>query len=125
MVVELRPDLPATVWLTGTSMPCLSLYVPYFFQTNTLNSILQPGAGSDDSLWWEAERLHRWICKDYPSRRERIALERSQIQAGFLEAESRLLRQHASHIELEQFSHDCLGEARAAIRRWLTLIPVN
>jgi len=123
MVVELRKSMPSTVWLTGTSMPCLSLYVPYFFQTDTLNSLVQPTASSDDSLWWEAERLHRWICKDYPSRRASIVMERSAIQSRFLEAEARLMADGPSLPELEKFSNECLREAMAAIRRWHALIP--
>lgn len=125
MVAELRSGSPATVWLTGTSMPCLSLYVPYFFNTQTLHSLIQPTEAADASLWWEAERLHRWICRDYPRRRALIAAERSQLQARFLEAEARLLNSHPSPAELEHFSSTCLTEARAAIHRWLALIPSN
>ncbi|HQQ98262.1 MAG TPA: carcinine hydrolase/isopenicillin-N N-acyltransferase family protein [Cyclobacteriaceae bacterium] len=123
MVAELRSGAPATIWLTGTSMPCLSLYVPYFFHTQTLHTLIQPSDKADGSLWWEAEQLHRWICKDYPKRRAIIAAERSLIQTRFIEAEMRLLDSNPSMAELEHFSSTCLTEAQSAIRRWLALIP--
>lgn len=66
MVAELIGNKRSVVWLTGTSMPCLSIYKPFFFGTQIDN--LHPTARPNDSLWWQAEKLHRWIAADYPKR---------------------------------------------------------
>jgi dipeptidase len=123
MVAELRLDSPHTLWLTGTSMPCLSVFVPYFFQTKTLDGFAQPTAVEDASLWWQAERLHRWICKDYQHRRGLIEAERDALQSRFIQEESSLISRHPASSELEQFSTRCLEEVWSAIRKWHTLIP--
>jgi secernin len=34
MVVEIRTNTPTTIWLTGTSNPCLSIYKPFFLGEN-------------------------------------------------------------------------------------------
>ena len=118
MVAELRTGGPHTVWLTGTSMPCLSLYVPYFPGTSTLNEMIQPLAEPDESLWWQAEKLHTWICRDYRSRRMLFEEQRLQLQRDFLERERILTAGKASLSELEQFSNECLRMALMMIRRW-------
>jgi dipeptidase len=67
MVVEWNKNGSPTVWLTGTSMPCLSIYKPFFFQAPI--KMITPSSSPDASLWWKAERLHRWIAADYQNRR--------------------------------------------------------
>ncbi|MBS1544900.1 MAG: C69 family dipeptidase [Bacteroidetes bacterium] len=122
MVAELRTDGPHTVWLTGTSMPCLSVYVPYFPGTATLKNMIQPLAEPDESLWWQAEKLHRWICRDYRSRRMLFEEQRVQLQRDFLESEKILIARKASPSNLEQFSNECLSRVLMMIRRWSSAI---
>ncbi len=83
MVAHLRTDGTATYWLTGTSAPCLSLFKPFSFDgfrsgaASQLLSALGPEPGTQDdgdagngvaSLWWQGERLHRAVLRDYPAR---------------------------------------------------------
>lgn len=108
MVAEIRKELPSTIWLTGTSMPCLSVFIPFFPGTSTLSEFTQPNASPDSSLWWKAEFVHRWICEDYKSRKLEITKELELIQRDFLEKECELIGNGADLKTLEAFSSECL-----------------
>ena len=64
MVVKLKTNEPPEIWITGTSMPCLSIYKPWQLGEK-LNIGKTPSAFANDSLWWQAEKAHRLICRDY------------------------------------------------------------
>lgn len=108
MVAEIRKDLLSTIWFTGTSMPCLSVFIPFFPGTSTLSEFTQPSASPDSSLWWKAELVHRWICADYQPRKSAITKELELIQRDFLEKESELIDNGADLKKLEAFSSECL-----------------
>ncbi|WP_242617462.1 carcinine hydrolase/isopenicillin-N N-acyltransferase family protein [Cecembia calidifontis] len=108
MVAEIRNNIPSTVWLTGTSMPCLSVFIPFFLGTTTLKNFPQPGASPDNSLWWKAEIVHRWVCDDYQNRKKTISQDLFLLQADFLKKESELMKDRASLKTLETFSSECL-----------------
>lgn len=122
MVAKIRKGATHTVWLTGTPHPCLSVYIPFFFGTPVLERLETPGAQPDDSLWWKAELVHRWISKDYQERKARIETKRQALQHLFLEKEAALIRNSSSTSELEQFSKDCLQEVLHAYSDWMKLI---
>jgi len=121
MVAEIRSALPHTIWLTGTSHPCLSVYIPFYFGTNVLEDFKQPSANEDDSLWWKAEKLHRWISKDYQNRKALINKERIALQHEFMETEITLIKPDVTIQSLEAFSHDCLKKVYKAIDKWTNL----
>ena len=108
MVAEIRLGLPSTVWMTGTSMPCLSVYIPFFMGTKTLGNFLHPGANPDNSLWWKAEKIHRWICEDYQFRKTDFIAVAKKLEASFLKEEKNLLQSGANSSQLEAFSRNCL-----------------
>jgi dipeptidase len=118
MVAEIRSSLPHTVWLTGTAHPCLSIYIPFYFGTKVLNDFQQPSAQPDDSLWWRAEKLHRWINKDYQNRKPLINEERIALQNKFIETEASLMKSGVTLPVLESFSNDCLTKVSEAIQKW-------
>lgn len=122
MVAEIRSAQPHTIWLTGTAHPCLSIYIPFFFGTNVLKDFKQPSVQEDDSLWWQAEKLHRWISKDYQKRKSLINEERNEIQKKFIENETSLLQSKSTTQELETFSQTCLITVKQALARWNSLI---
>jgi dipeptidase len=122
MVAEIRKDKPSTIWLTGTSMPCLSLFIPVFFGTQSLEKIMAPGPKEDDSLWWQAEKLHRWICLDYQKRKSLIFDEFKKIQSSFMEEEEKLLGTNSTVQELEFFSNSCIEQVKDFYDRNLHLV---
>jgi dipeptidase len=121
MVTEIRSSLPHTIWLSGTAHPCLSIYIPFYFGTNVLNDFKQPSAQPDDSLWWRAEKLNRWISKDYQKRKALINQERIALQHQFFEKESSLIKSDVSTQSLEAFSNECLKKVYEAIDKWSRL----
>lgn len=64
MIVKLIKSKAPEIWVTGTSMPCLSIYKPLELGIVTCLGDY-PTEKLDKSLWWQAERAHRIICKNY------------------------------------------------------------
>ena len=121
MIVEIRKDKPTTIWLTGTSNPCLSIYKPFFMGENgVLNETFQVPAAKFDrkTLWWIAERLHRLGNLNYTKLKEIINPERNQIQDNFLEEEERLISENASIKILQNFSKNSFQTAFKALIDW-------
>lgn len=121
MVAEIRSSLPHTVWLTGTAHPCLSIYIPFYFGTHVLKDFKQPGAHPDDSLWWQAEKLHRWVNKDYQKRKSLINEERIQLQQEFIERETTIVKSNPTIYTLESFSKACLDKVWETVKKWNAL----
>lgn len=113
MVAEIRKLAPSTVWLTGTSMPCLSIYIPFFMGTNTMRVLRKPEGSPNESLWWKAEKLHLWVCEDYQVRKQKILPTLQKIQEEFLNGEKQLIQSNPNNEALEAFSSKCLKEVLA------------
>ncbi|MCX7637094.1 MAG: C69 family dipeptidase [Cyclobacteriaceae bacterium] len=124
MVAEIRTNKPHTVWLTGTSHPCLSVYIPFFLTDKPLKYFKSPSAKPDDSLWWLAHRLHAWIMKKYNSRKLLIEEERQALQNEFIEREARLIVDNRTEKELADLSSMCLGKVFDAYSRWCRLAGI-
>ncbi len=122
MVAKIRSEGPHTVWLTGTPHPCLSVYLPFFFGTDVFLELKEPSAQPDDSLWWQAEKLHRWISKDYQKRKALMNADREQLQQHFIQREAELISQQASAEALHAFSAACLKYTRDKLKQWQLLI---
>ncbi|MCU0393905.1 MAG: C69 family dipeptidase [Thermoflexibacter sp.] len=122
MITEIRQDDAPTIWLTGTSNPCLSIFKPFFFQTNTITEerFVQPTAQADESFWWKAEKLHRLIAQNYQKNKGMIATQRSELQSKILLKEEEIFSSNLrTPIEdLEQFSKDSLQEHQTLINNW-------
>jgi len=118
LVAEIRAVQPHTLWLTGTAHPCLSIYIPFYFGTDVLKDFKQPSAQQDESLWWQAEKLHRWINKDYQKRKALMNDERLTMQKQFIEKETSLIKPGISNSSLASFSMDCLHQVQEALTRW-------
>lgn len=85
IVARLDPSGP-TVWGTGTSSPCLSVFKPAPFD----EELLPPRAVADArfdarELWWAHERLHRACLAQYHARRVTFAEERERFQDDCLQ----------------------------------------
>ena len=116
LVVRLAADGP-TMWVTGSSAPCTSVFKPIWFDSGLPDLGPVPGAHFDDAaLWWRHELLHRATLRDYANR---IASFRSDLQT--LQAE--LLEQASAEIEnpqtRRQLTSEAFGQVRTAEARWL------
>ena len=75
-----------TVWSTGSSSPCLSVFKPTPFDPALFPSHPIADTGFDRTkLWWAHERLHRACLRDYHARRVAFAEERERFQDDCLQ----------------------------------------
>ena len=123
MIAEIREELPATIWLTGTSTPCLSVYKPFFIGSKW--EIDTPGNKADNSLWWQAELLHRSICKDYQKGFLLIKQDRQALQEQFFQQEASLFQKISDKTTLYQFSKNALDEYYHYLKKWKSKLAEN
>ena len=67
MVVEIRKNSPVTVWLTGSSAPCISIFKPFYFDSDVLDeaNFISATSKFDNSYWWRWEEFHRKMLSHY------------------------------------------------------------
>jgi len=121
MIVEIRKAKPSTIWLTGTSNPCLSIYKPFFLGENgVLNETYQlPDVKFDcKTLWWIAERLYRLGNLNHPNLKNIIAADQSRLQNEFIEAEQQLFAHIPDENTLQEFSKNCFQTSFKALIDW-------
>ena len=85
MVVHLGEAF-ITVWTTGTSAPCTSLFKPLFIMKppRAFTKATPKGTYDGESLWWRHERIHRAILKDYPNRIAVIKPDQKEFEQKWL-----------------------------------------
>jgi dipeptidase len=121
MIVEIRKDKPVTVWLTGTSNPCLSIYKPFFLGENgVLNETNQvPDVKFDrKTMWWISERLYRLGNLNYPNLKNIISEDKSKLQNEFIEEERKLFANNSPENTLQEFSKNCFQSSFKALIDW-------
>lgn len=80
MVVELADEI--TVWVTGTSTPCVSLFKPYRFGETPVLPIVSEGGPAGETYWRQAELLRRtFLEKELP---QEFYAERDALEAEWL-----------------------------------------
>lgn len=81
MIVRLCDGTP-TVYLTGTSVPCVSLYKPYRFGNPVRLPVITPGDEAGQIYWRTAERFRRTLIgKVVP---EEFYTERDALEASWM-----------------------------------------
>ncbi len=121
MIVEIRPDDPTTIWLTGTSNPCLSIYKPFFLGEKCIlnENLATPSASFDKkSLWWIAERLHRLGNLNYRALQAISQEEKQKIQTDILTEEKLIFESNPTEETLQNFSKNCYETAFKALINW-------
>ncbi len=122
-VAHLDPRL-FTALSTATAAPCIALFKPFW--PEAMPSLgPEPGGTYDaDTLWWQHERLHRAVLKDYPRRlalyeEERDALERELIgEAAQLVGRWMNDPPEDRRRALQRFSAEALRRARESTALW-------
>jgi dipeptidase len=78
-------DAGATVWLTGTSAPCTSVFKPVWLDAGLPDLGPPPGRRFDAAtMWWRHELLHRSTLADYPAAMAAYRDSRDAVQADLL-----------------------------------------
>ncbi|MDZ4727748.1 MAG: C69 family dipeptidase [Leptospira sp.] len=75
------------VFYTGTTNPCLSVFKPFFFNTETFkeNKKLKPGAKKNESLWWNQEKILRRANFNYVEVKKIIGDRLIKLETQILE----------------------------------------
>ncbi len=129
-IAHLDPQL-LTVWSTATAAPCTALFKPLW--PEALPDLgPAPGATYDPaSIWWQHERLHRAVLRDYPTRLARYREERDALEAEVLAdvaahlVGARSMAPEARRSTLQELSADVLARARAATARWTETVEAE
>jgi dipeptidase len=118
----------STHWLTGTSNPCISVFIPTFLNGAGSSEIFSKGSSlyEDYSPWWRHERLSRIVQLDYSHRAPPIQVEIQQIEKSFLE-EAERIRDRALEEQpgvvakaLRDFTEKCSKRVHEVILKWTT-----
>jgi dipeptidase len=77
----------ATHWLTGTSYPCISVFIPVYLHGAGSSGIFSNGGSAydDSSPWWRHDKLSRIVQLDYKIRAPPIQQEIKQLEKSFIE----------------------------------------
>jgi len=117
MVVHLDSKRP-TIFVTGTSAPCTSIFKPLWMDTDLPDFGPDPAGTYDSkSLFWSHERLHRATLQDYETRMSTYKHDRDALEAEFIEGALKM--QNKSARERANFSAECFAKAAAAEAEWL------
>lgn len=120
----------ATVWVTGTSATCTSVFKPVYLNGLPLpeHGPVADGTYDADTLWWHHERLHRATLRDYPARYALYRDDRDALEADFI-AEANALRTASPNLEpgeraraQAEMSQHCFDRARGATTEWIDRI---
>ena len=87
LVAHMHQDR-STLWATGTSAPCTSIYKPIWFAGEVLPDIGPPPQGHFDpaSLWWFHEQFHRRLLSDFEQGRAACREEQQILQEQLLQS---------------------------------------
>ncbi|MGC9358027.1 MAG: C69 family dipeptidase [Anaerolineae bacterium] len=122
-IAHLDPRL-FTILSTGTSSPCTSLFKPFW--PEAMPSLgPEPGGTYDPStLWWQHERLHRAVLKDYSRRLALYAEERDDLERELLGEAAKYVGQVMNQPAdvrrrgLQRFSAESVRLARESTAVW-------
>ncbi|MCL2818635.1 MAG: peptidase U34 [Actinomycetia bacterium] len=113
MVVTLRPDKPITLWMTGSSTPCVSAFKPLFWASDSPPLFNDPPPSLE--YWLKREHLHRAIISgkvDVAALRKRI----KKLESSWFDQEAQILdADHPREDELVAFSRYASQEEQALI----------
>lgn len=127
MVAELGGKGRQVCWMTGTSNPCLSVFKPFFLPGRNMLEGLQKEASTlvDDSLWWKAERFHRYAATNYKGVRKAVEQERQELQQRVLDTFQEFLFEQASEQRLDQLSNDAVRLHLKKLLEWNFYLKKN
>lgn len=110
MVVSLEPGR-TTVWSTGCSLPCVSLFKPWRFGSQPILPVVSEGNRDGEAYWLEAENFRRQLLgRQLP---QEYYAERKAIQQRWISA-----AEDIADADFPAFSRACLEEERVFFEKW-------
>ncbi|TNF42683.1 MAG: peptidase U34 [Cytophagales bacterium] len=118
MVAEIRKNAPSTIWLTGTSHPCMSVYLPFYFDCEWDQNVFSPTANPDQSLWWRVKKVQEEIIKNYSIFQPQWRAKLDQLQGAWIQEDQRLKAENSGKESTSLFMKKCLQEYEEIIREF-------
>ncbi len=125
-ISELYKDLQVH-WITGTSLPCLSIFKPVYLTAglpNLNNKVTNKY--NPNSYWWYAERFHRMFQLVYDDLINEFSQERESLQSKIIEKErevrSKYLQGVIGREELYKLTNWAFEVERNLISRWISMV---
>jgi dipeptidase len=118
LIARLDPRQP-TIWATGTSAPCLSVFKPVPMRPDLFPlHPVEDRRYEAKRLWWAHERLHRACLQDFAKRPAAFADERDRFQRECLAPDAEPMHAWKTHRDLvDRWYEAALDVRRAAIPR--------
>ena len=114
-IAELLSD-KQQFWVTGTSAPCTGIYKPLASIHDLPDLGPMPNAKyNPDNLWWQHEKLHRLVLKDFRKRLKVYSSERNQLENEFIKGFNQ-------SVDKAGFSKSAFEENRKQTEKWIELI---
>lgn len=110
MVAEIKSGGNHTVWLTGSSAPCLSVFKPFYFHDDQLNE-----EGSAE-YWLAWESWHRKAIHDYKTAYKAINDWRIEKEAAWILADRNASNNNLP-LHLQALSAQAMQESDAFLRK--------
>ncbi len=122
-ISELYKDLQVH-WITGTSLPCLSIFKPVYLVSGfpNLNYAVATNKYDPESYWWYAERFHRKFQLVYEELIDEFSQEREALQSEIIKREREVRLKYLNGIigkdELYKLTSWAFELERDLITRW-------
>ena len=96
-----------TIWATGSSTPCISIFKPLYFHPSEEFVVPPCFKNEKDSFqYWLKEKLNRLIYSNIINLNEWKEKAR-KLEKKFIEKDKQLKEENANHSKLVQFSLEC------------------
>ena len=105
-----------TLWITGSSTPCLSVFKPVYFG-NVLPPVFADPKKSLD-YWLQREWLIRAVYAGFVDE-QAFRIEIAELQERFFRGDAELRRMKPTPLQLQDFSRKCHFEEQAMVNRHL------
>jgi secernin len=108
----------STFWATATAAPCTSIFKPVWIDSGLPgNTIVPEGKFNESCLWWQHEKVHREIIRDYAARIMAIKDQQQWLESKFFSRVKEFGDRTAS--ERFELSRDCYSEAFELTQQWV------
>lgn len=107
----------ALIFSTGTAAPCTGIFKPFWVDAPPELGPVPSDRYDPETLYWDHERLHRAVIRNFPERLAAFQEERDSLEEEFIQGAFAL--QGASSLERKTYSEDCLIKAASVKESWL------
>lgn len=118
MVSKLTADSP-THWVTGTALPCKSIFKPAWIESGLLPQTCESEAGRYDERngWWLQERLNRALLSAPKGLVAEYSRQKQAVEKSFLDS---VLSSTAETVQQKrQLTARCFSQARDFTVKWI------